>query len=190
MRNDLVDWQRVDENLGLVEPWWTWPCMDVIKTWDLGNKSWLETGAGLSSAWLRWKCKWVDSIEANYVWSQRAQQECAMFELTNGRFFDSELRDGIQEDLPLYFNQFPKDVKYDIISVDGIFRNQCLEWAIDHFKGRGGTLVVDNLDQDFVWISPAANELMAPYPCEIYCQPGHINHEGKPWNTRIYTIPA
>ena len=203
---ELVEWQRIDPDNGLVEPWWTWPCMAVIKTWDLKDKIWLEFGAGLSTAWLRSRCKWVDSIEANNDWAAKAAKYCNENGQYHGIIHSANLSDGIQEQKQAYFDLIPShygglshepsavallfDRVYDIISVDGMWRNECLKWAIDHFKGRGGILVVDNMDQDFVWISPAANELMASYPCEIYYQPGHTNHEGKSWNTRIYTIPA
>jgi len=204
---ELVEWQRIDPQNGLVEPWWTWPCMDVIKTWDLKDKTWLEFGSGLGTPWLRQRCKWVDSIEANREWFEKVTTLCASVgNVGNGLMYTSshgDIPDGVPSMKDMYLELIPNSIlpyhvigkaankkDYDIISVDGIYRNECLEWSLNHFKGRGGILVVDNLDQDYVWISPSANELMAPYPCEIYYQPGHTNHEGKPWSTRIYTIPA
>jgi|ERR1700677_1601038 len=194
---ELCEWQRVNSETGLVECWWTHPCLDVINTWVLKEKNWLEFGAGLGTAYLRSKCKWVDSIEANNDWAAKATKYCNHNALYNGVVYSADIPDGMPDRMAQYFDLIPDgslDILqkrvYDIISVDGIWRNECLKWAIDHFKGRGGILVVDNMDQDFVWISPAANELMASYPCEIYYQPGHTNHEGKSWNTRIYTIPA
>lgn len=190
MIQELVEWQRIDPRTGLVECWWTHPCLDILNTWDLKDKTWLELGAGLGTASLRNKCKYVISIDSNTEWGRKASDYCKLNNLNNGQVKCLDLPDGIQESKDIYFSMFPKDVQFDIISVDGIWRNECLQWAIDHFKRRGGILIVDNLDQDYVWISPAANELMASYPCEIYYQPGHTNHEGKPWNTRIYRIPA
>lgn len=187
---ELVEWQRVSSETGLVECWWTHPCLDVINTWDLKDKVWLEFGSGLGTGSLRKKCKWVDSIEANLEWAAKSWQYCEANHLHNGLICAENIPDGIPEVKDSYFDLIPKSGIYDIISIDGIYRVEALQWALDHLKGRGGILVVDNMDQDFVWISPAANELMAPYPCEIYYQPGHTNHEGRPWNTRTYTIPA
>lgn len=187
---DLVEWQRIDPSNGLIEPWWTWDFMDLLKTWDLKDKTWLEFGSGRSTAWLRKKCKWVDSIEANKEWSYQANNDCAANMLVNGFVECADLPDGIQERKQEYFDLIPKDKKYDIISVDGIWRNECLQWAIDYFKGRGGILIADNFNQDFVWISPAAEELMKPYEEHVYIQKEHTNHEGKPWNTRYWIIPA
>jgi hypothetical protein len=187
---DLVEWQKLSPS-GLVFPWLTHPFLDLVETWDLSDKTMLEFGAGRGSAYWWSKCKWVDSIESNSEWAMKACDDIGNCLLHNkGRMHYVNVADGIDEQAPIYFDAVPKETKYDIILVDGLYRNESLQWAIDHFKGREGTLIVDNMDQDFVWISSAANELMAPYPCEIYYQPGHINHEGKPWNTRIYQIPA
>lgn len=187
---DLVEWQKVAPN-GLVYPWWTHPFLDLLETWDLKDKTWLEFGAGRSTAWLRSKCKFVASIEANLEWAAQAGRDCYESGRTNGVIkCENDLPDGVQERKQEYFDLIPDGEVFDIISVDGIWRNECLQWALDHFKGRGGILIADNFDQDFVWISPAADELMKPYRENIFYQPGHTNHEGKPWNTRYWTIPA
>jgi hypothetical protein len=189
MNVKLVDWQRIDSNNGLVEPWWTHPCLDVIKQWDLTKSKWLEFGAGLSTGWLRSKCAWVDSIEATYEWANRSEMYCIDNSLLNGRVNWMELADGDEQGKSKYFGLIP-DTRYDIISVDGIFRDDCLQWAIDHFKGREGILIVDNLNQDYVWISERAMKVIEPYDHVTYVQPDHFNNEGKPWNTRIFHIPA
>jgi len=186
----LVEWQRIDLENGLIEPWLTWPFMDKIKTWDLSQKVMLETGGGRSTSWWRRKCKWVDTIEANPEWAKQAELDCINNRTINGRIFCSDIPDGTEQGMKDYFNLFPNDRDYDIVVVDGIYRVECIEWAINHFKDREGILIIDNLDQDFVFISPKAMELIAPYKGEVFIQPGHINHEGKPWNTRYHIIPA
>lgn len=191
--NDLVEWQKYAPN-GLVYPWWTHPFLDVLETWDLKDKNWLEFGGGRSTAWLRSKCKWVDTIEANTEWAQAACDECINNNLHNGDIFGKDLPDGVQDRKQEYFELLPcnriipRTEKYDIISVDGIWRYECLQWALDHFKGRGGILIADNWMQDYVWISPPAEELMAPYKINRFYQPDHINHEGKPWSTVYWEL--
>lgn len=187
--NDLVEWQKYAPN-GLVYPWWTHPFLEELETWELSDKTWLELGAGRSTAWLRSKCKWVDSIEANEEWGHQAAYDCEVNSLVNGRIISKTLPDGVQERKKEFFDLFPAWIKYDIISVDGIWRYESLQWALNHFKGSGGILIADNWQQDFVWISPPAEELMKPYQIHRYFQPDHINHEGKPWNTVYWRIPA
>lgn len=189
---ELVEWQIKDDQTGLVLPWWTHPFLDIIKTCDFSDKTWLEFGSGKGTAWLRSKCKWVDSIEASEDWAHYVREDCFKKSLNNGVVYSKLLADGVQETKQQYFDLIPNEKKYDIISVDGIWRYECLQWALDHFKGRGGMLIADNFDQDFVWISPSSIELMEPYfeYENVFYQPGHINHEGKPWNTRYWNIPA
>ena len=188
--SDLVEWQIRSPKNGMIMAWWTHPILEFIETLDWKDKTMLETGAGRGTAWLRERCKWVDSIEADLAWAAQVQKDCDEYGLTNGRIFSAQLPDGVQERKQDYFDLIPNDKKYDIISVDGIWRYEMLQWALDHFKGRGGLLIADNFDQDYVWISPLANELMMPYKDveQIFYQPNHTNHEGKQWNTRIWHI--
>ena len=76
MNKELVEWQLQEENTGLIYPWWTHPFLEVIKKWDLSKVNWLEFGGGRSTSWLRSKCLWVDTIEANPEWAAVAEQEC------------------------------------------------------------------------------------------------------------------
>jgi len=186
---ELVEWQRIDNQNGLVECWWTWDFNDLLKTWDVSDKTWLELGGGLGTAWLRKKAKWVDTIESNLDWAKRIQENLDANNLSNGRLIAEYVMEGYEEEMKRYFAMFPQDKEYDIVSVDGIYRTECIEWAIKHLSKRGGVLIADNFDQDFVWISPKAVELVAPYEEHVFYQKNHTNHEGKQWNTRYWIIP-
>ncbi len=188
---ELVEWQIRSPKNGMVMAWWTHPILEVIETWDWKDKVMLETGAGRGTAWLRERCKWVDSIEADLEWAAQVEKDCDGYGLHNGRVFAAQLPDGVQDRKQEYFDLFPNDKTYDIISVDGIWRYEMLVWVLEHFKGRGGLLIADNFDQDYVWISPPADALMLPYKEveHIFYQPNHTNHEGKQWNTRYWDIP-
>lgn len=188
--SDLVEWQIRSPKNGMVMAWWTHPILELIESWDWKDKTMLETGSGRGTAWLRERCKWVDSIEADLEWASQVQKDCDEYGLSNGRIFAAQLPDGVQDRKHEYFNLIPNDKKYDIISVDGIWRYEMLQWALDHFKGRGGLLIADNWQQDYVWISPVAEELMKPYKINRFDQPDHINHEGRKWNTSYWEIPA
>jgi len=189
---ELVEWQRIDADNNLIEPWLTHPFMDWVKTLDLSDKVVLEFGAGRSTAWWRKKAKWVDTVEANTEWAMQAMKDCVSNNLTNGSIHYEDICDGMATtELPKYMNLILDRQPYDIIIIDGIYRTEVTEWAISHLKvNNGGMLFIDNLDQDFVWISPKAMELIEPYESQVFIQPNHINHEGKPWNTRWVKIPA
>jgi len=190
-RNVLVEWQPQVPAMGLVQWWWTHPFLDWLDLQYLKERFWLEFGAGLGTAWLRSKCAWVDSIEASRSWAARAAYECEVNNKPNGQIFAhfEDLRDGVAwEDLPKYMELIPKNKQYDVISIDGIYRTEMVQWAIDHLKGRNGLLICDNWQQDYVWLSPAAEEMLAPYEIRRFVQPNHINHEGRPWNTSYWLI--
>lgn len=187
---ELVEWQRHSPSNGMVQCWWTWDMLDWIETQDWEDKNILEFGAGRGTAWLRDRSKFVISIEADLEWAEQARKDCAGYGLDNGAIYAKQLPDGVQGTQPEYFGMIPTDIKFDIISIDGIYRTEAIEWAIEHLKGRDGLLIIDNLDQDFVWISPKAMELIAPYESKVFYQKEHTNHEGKQWNTRWVKIPA
>lgn len=189
MQTELVEWQRLSPKNGMIQCWWTHPILDEIETWDWKNKKILEFGAGRGTAWLRERSKWVDSIEANMEWAELVNKECEEQNIKNGELFAKQIADGIPELKDEYFDLIPKRKKYDIVTIDGIYRTEAIEWAINHFKGRDGLMIIDNLDQDYVWISPKAMELIEPYESKVYIQLEHTNHEGKPWNTRWVKIP-
>jgi len=184
---ELIEWQMMDKD-GLVMPWWTHSFLDVLKRWDLSNKNWLEFGGGKSTTWLRGKAKWVDTIDANEEWGNQIELVCEANKLYNGRLFVKKLEDGLQGTQHLFFDMIPNDKQYDIISVDGIWRCECLEWALNHFKGRSGIIIADNWHQDYVWISPSSEKLMSKYEINVFIQPDHINHEGNPWKTVYWKI--
>jgi hypothetical protein len=187
---ELVEWQKIAPN-GLVYPWLTWPFLDLIETWDLSGKTMLEFGAGRGSAYWWKRCKWVDSIESNAEWTMKSCDDIGNNLLHDkGQMHYIPVSDGVDEEMPLYFDAIPKDRQYDIILIDGLYRYECLKWALNHFKGRGGILIFDNWDQDFVFISEQAEQLMSKYEIHIFAQPGHVVHEGKPWKTVYWKIPA
>ena len=93
--SELVEWQIRDENV-LVMPWWTHPFLDVLKTWNVSDKNWLEFGGGRSTAWLRSKAKWVDTIDASEEWAHQSKIDCESNNLTNGELYVKTLADGVQ----------------------------------------------------------------------------------------------
>jgi len=186
--SELVEWQRIDLTCGLVEPWLTHPFMDMVKHWDLATTTVLETGGGRSTAWWRHHCRWVDTIEANSEWGTQIAEDCNNYGLHNGRLLCETIPDGTEDGMKKYFSLIPTDKQYDIVIVDGIYRTEMLEWAVKHLRGRGGVVIADNYQQDYVWISPKAEEIMKSYLIYRFVQPDHTNHEGRPWNTSYWIV--
>jgi hypothetical protein len=182
----LSDFQRFDPTNNLVEPWLTHPALDVIKSWDLHDKNVLEWGSGLSSAWWADKCKEVITIEANPNWWQlvvKLVQEEKKF--TNAHILYRNVHEGDQSKIDFY-TEVPAWFKPNIVVVDGILRYECILKALE--LPRPLTLIVDNWQQDYVFICPAAEEALKGFTGNVYVQPDHTNHEGRPWATAIFEI--
>ncbi len=182
----LSDFQRFDPTNGLVEPWLTHPALDVIKSWDLSDKLVLEYGAGLSTLWWADKCKYVMSIEADAKWfadivrqrNERGLEGKAELHYRN-------CNEGDQTKIDFY-TEVPAWYTPNIVVVDGILRYECILKALE--LPRPLTLIVDNWQQDYVFICPAAEEALKGFTGNVYVQPGHTNHEGRPWATAIFNI--
>jgi hypothetical protein len=188
---NLVEWQKIAPN-GFVYPWFTHPFLDELETWELSTRTVLEFGAGRSTAWWRSKAKWVDSIEVDEAWARHAEAECRGAGLDNGSIACANVSERA-EDRDRFLAMIPAGRRYDIVVVDGSWRDECLRWALQHFAEAPGIVIADNWQQDFVWISPSAETLMQPWPIHRFFQPDHVNHEGRPWNTaywRIDSVPA
>lgn len=182
----LSDFQIFDHTNNLVLPWLTHPALEIIKSWDLSDKAVLEWGSGLSTLWWADKCKNVMSIEASPVW----------FATVNNRLIEHNLIDkvdlmfrnvneGDQTKIEFY-TDVPKWFTPDIIVVDGVLRYECILKALTF--PRPLTLIVDNWQQDYVFICPAAEKVLEGFTGNVYVQPDHTNHEGRPWATAIFNI--
>lgn len=183
----LVEWQKIDEENGLVMPWLTHPFLDWLKQQDWSDKNVIMFGAGLGDAWLAKRCKHLTVVERNDEWLIKA----AEYSGQHGTFIHYIHRpcndsSGMQD----YYLEMPDDRVYDVIINDDAYRTELCQVAIDYLKKHnGGILVADNWQQDYVWISPIAEELMKPYKLNIFVQSNHTDHEGRPWNTVYWEIP-
>jgi len=189
--SDLVEWQIIDPDSGLCYPWLTHPFLAALKSWDIKDKRVLEMGGGRSTAWWRFYSKWVHTIDTNVEWAGQADIDCRERKLTNGIIHCAEIPDGIQGMQGRYFRLAEISAfAFDIIVIDGIFRTEACQWAVDYAKKRirSTIIIADNWQQDFVWISPKAEEIMAPYQIHKFVQPTHTNHEGRPWTTVYWEI--
>lgn len=181
--------QRIDPTNGLIQPWFTHGALDAIAAMDLREKNILQFGAGMGDIWLAQRCKSLTTIERKPEWLNRCVSErdrAGM--MTKMGYIHRECNDcdGHAE----FYTNIPGRQPFDIIINDDAYRTEVCEAAVKYFtQGVGGILICDNWDQDYVWISPKAQEIMAPYNGKFYVQQDHTNHEGKPWQTAIFFIP-
>lgn len=162
------DWRYLDTSNNLTCPWYTIGCLEWLNTLNLKNMSIFEYGCGISTSWWKDKVKKCSGVDNQTKWS-------------NGCFVPL-LNDGITIDEKLYLEACLGD-KYDIIIVDGIFRDECTEYALKSIKN-GGYLIFDNWDQPTVGIQwDKTKELLKDYHSIIYKEPNHID-----WKTAVFQI--
>ena len=166
-------------------PWLTHPFLAWAKSQDWSDKTIVMFGAGLGDAWLAKRCKKLIVIERNEEWLTKAQ-----------RYSDANM--GMVEYIYKPCNDSDGKAEYyldieglcpDIIINDDAYRTECCQMAVDYFKEKGGGIFIcDNYDQDYVWDSPKALEILSPFDKDIYPQPGHTDHSGKCWKTATIFI--
>lgn len=183
--HQLVEWQIWDHSVDACFPWFTHPMLEVLKTWDLKDKRILEFGGGKSTKWWRQKAKWVTTIDTNSGWVSKISEEC--LGLDNGVLLLAPINEGDQEFDNIYCNAGDAYGPYDIVIVDGILRNSCLEKALSMQKPL--IVIADNWYQSYVWLSNAAVELMKPHPINVFEQENHTNNDGiNKWKTVYWEL--
>lgn len=191
MNTELCFGQRYDEELEILEPWYTNPAMDKIKTWDLKDKIVVEWGGGNSSLWWRSKSKLVFTVDHNLEWANWISSELESHNLLSigqlkGLVKYVQTNEGDQSEKRNEYVEFVFGFNPDICIVDGIHRYECAEYAVKVLKPE--ILIVDNHNQDYVFICPKLDELLEGVRMERFIQPNHTDHSGNPWATAIFYL--
>jgi len=191
MNTELCFGQRIDPELGILEPWYTNPAMDRIKQMDLSGKVVVEWGGGASTVWWRKKSKLVFTVDHNKEWADWISQELEKNGLLGRGEMKGEVKyipthegdhSGTQDEYVKHIYGFSPD----ICIVDGIHRYECAEYAVKVLKPE--ILIVDNHNQDYVFMCPKLDELLEGVKMERFIQPDHRDHSGNPWATAIFYL--
>lgn len=178
--NNLCFGQRIDPQLGILQAWYTHGALDRICRMDVSDKVVCEYGAGHSTVWWSKKAKQVYAVDHSKDWANNINKiigsEVVKYVDTN---------EGNTLTRTDYVNAFD-GVVADIVIVDGIHRYECAEHAVKVLKPE--ILIIDNHQQDYVFICPALDELLKDYRMERYVQQDHKDHNGRPWATAIFFL--
>ncbi|MBK4728710.1 class I SAM-dependent methyltransferase [Oxynema sp. CENA135] len=100
----------------------------------------LEFGSGRSTIWLAKQCATIYSVDDNEYWFNRVQEKLKLLSLNNVVY---EFRPRILD----YVN-FPSDynLSFDLIFIDGTWRQKCLENSINQLNP-GGIIYIDDTDK-------------------------------------------
>ena len=188
MTTDLCFGQRIDPELGILEPWYVNACVDKIKEWDLSDKVVFEYGLGASTIWWATKAKKVIGVDHNQEWFEKTDMElCARGIENKTRLYRINTHEGdATETRDLYVTIYNAKEKPNIVIVDGVHRYECAEYAVKVLKPE--ILIIDNHQQDYIFICPALDFLLDGVRMERFVQPDHKDHEGRPWASAIFYL--
>ena len=185
--DNLCFGQKYDESLGILFPWYSHGVLEVISKWDLSDKIVMEWGGGASTVWWAEKAIHVYSVDHSEEWLQKISESLSLRNISNKcevLFIDTHEGDHTNN-RDNYVKSYPY-IKPNICIVDGIHRYECAEYAVKVLKPE--ILIVDNHQQDYVFICPKLDELLEGVRMERFIQPDHTNHEGRPWATAIFYL--
>lgn len=199
--DELCFGQKMDESLGILFPWYTHGVLDVISKWGLSDKIIMEWGMGSSTKWWAMKSRLVLGVDHNRGWYDFVNQDLAANGLSEkvniGCISTHEGDHSIYKthyiehwrkinELIIEGTEFSPVPKPNVCIVDGIHRYECAEYAVKVLKPE--ILIVDNHQQDYVFICPKLDELLEGVRMERFVQENHENHEGRPWATAIFYL--
>jgi hypothetical protein len=158
------EWQYYDTDRNLTFPWYTIGCLEWLTKMDLSELSVFEYGCGRSSIWWKNECKSWTGVDSNPDWANGAKVTVDFHEYTTAC----------------------TDGKYDIIIIDGIYRDECTEHALKSINP-GGYIIIDNWDQattdmPIEYWHQTANQLKN-YQTIIHKEPLHQD-----WKTAVFHI--
>lgn len=158
------EWRYRDSETGMFYPWYTKPCLEWLISLDLKGKRIWEYGVGDSTLWYREKGAYCVGVDNDMDWCLKVA----------GAFCIPHY--------PEYCEKIRHGGVFDIVCIDGVWRDECTEHALNALK-EGGYLIIDNYKQPSVqehW--PLTEKLIEGMPITIYKELDHYD-----WQTAVIT---
>lgn len=166
------EWAYFDETLNIRYPWYTSGCLNWLADQDLESKLVFEFGVGESTFWYRQRGAITLGVDSDSDWAYRTQ--C---------WHCKKINDYITS-IDNIVNYVNVGVLFDLVIIDGDYRDECTEIALDNLKS-GGYLIIDNYMQPSVetdWIKTP--ELIKDMEVMTFKEPGHPD-----WQTIVIKKP-
>lgn len=182
-------WRHINEETGELYPWYVKPALELLDSMDLKDKIVYEYGVGDSSLWWAKRCKKLYGVESNPYWANIVNKKIGDIATIrcNPNFikYTEDFKAIDTKDPELYINDILKHkVKFDIVIIDGLDREECVEPAISCMKSNS-VLIYDNWMQPSVTVqSEETQKRLLAYEHKIFSQEGHDD-----WKTAIFYIP-
>lgn len=123
-------------------PWYTYPCIDFLRFRDFSDKKILEFGGGNSTLWWSKKASEVTTFEGNPEWFNKLSRMVSdnvclnLITMADRESCVREVADSLSAG---------SVEKFDVIVLDGLFRENLLSIAFDRIAA-DGMIIVDNAE--------------------------------------------
>ncbi len=131
-------WKCIDKH-GNEIPWYTYPAIEFLNTFNFQEKIVFEFGSGNSSVYWAKRAKKVISVEHDLEWFNKIKNSSLSNQSIIYKQDNEEYENSILE-----FN-----AKFDVIIIDGIRRFQCakaIENSVNKESEEGFMIILDNSD--------------------------------------------
>lgn len=159
-------WRYLDTSNNLTCPWYTLGALEMLNSLQLNTMSVFEYGCGISSIWWKHKANKWEGIDSSEKWAK----ECSCKYIIDQKEYVTACMHN----------------KYDIIIIDGIYRDECAEYALQSIN-KNGYIVIDNWDQATVDMPESywqkSKQLLSKYEHWIFKEETHLD-----WKTAIFKI--
>jgi hypothetical protein len=117
-------------------PWYTYPAIEYLSSFDFRDCAVFEFGSGNSSFFWASRARSVVSVESDKTWFDAVDHQKQANQSVLHR-----------TDAPGYVNALAEQGQlFDVIVIDGRWRDQCVQQAPGHLR-EGGMIVLDNSDR-------------------------------------------
>lgn len=180
MIHPIENWRTYDDN-GVMMPWLTRSCLEWLDSFVKPGMKVFEYGCGSSSLWYHSRGAQLSGVDHNHEWlfflpqydddRCRSEQECI-----------GDKKSYTECASLIYGSHLVDQYGFDIIIIDGLYRDDCTEHALKSLK-KGGYLICDNFEQPSADLAhwPKTRELTKHLPITIYKEPGHED-----WQTAVW----
>lgn len=181
--------QVVDTDCDLIMPWYTFPCLDYIKTLNIKEWDVFEWGGGCSTVWYSHNCKSVTTLENDHKWSEEIVEYLCNRQSVNYSIHTIDVPPSANQEHPnkeQYLNYISTlDKKYDLIVIDGSYRNDAIERSIPYIN-QNGMIIFDNYEQDTSGYEVLPNKrLLEKYQISVFIQPDRPYWKTAIWNLAL-----
>lgn len=117
-------------------PWFTYPSIEYLSQLDISGKKIFEWGSGNSSSFFAKRCHSIVSVEHNEEWFSKVKET---LKPNQSLFFEPDEM-GYANKINIIEDTF------DIIIIDGMYREQCVKEAFKNIKP-SGLIILDNSER-------------------------------------------